>query len=52
MVFKVFRRIGIGLGSLIGLLALAFVVLYVMGTVQWNKLRGQYEVPIETIAVL
>ena len=51
MIRKILKWIGIILGSLIGLLVLAFVVLYVMGTVQWNKLRGQYEVPVETITV-
>jgi hypothetical protein len=51
MVFKVFRRIGIGLGSLIGLLALAFIVLYTIGSIKWNKLHGEYEVPAEAIAI-
>jgi cytochrome c553 len=48
---KILKWIGIVLGSLIGLLVLAFVVLYVIGTVRWNKLHGQYEVPVETISI-
>jgi hypothetical protein len=34
MIRKIFKWIDIVLGSLIGLLGLAFVVLYVIGTVQ------------------
>jgi mono/diheme cytochrome c family protein len=39
------------LGSLIGLLVLAFAILYIIGTVNWNKLHGKYEVPVETITI-
>jgi len=39
------------LGSLVGLLVLAFVVLYAIGSVKWNKLHGNYEVPVETISI-
>jgi hypothetical protein len=38
------------LGSLIGLLLLAFVVLYAIGSVKWNKLHGKYQVPSRTIS--
>lgn len=51
MIRKILKWIGIVLGSLIGLLVLAFVVLYVIGTVKWNKMHGQYEVPVETITI-
>ena len=51
MIRKILKWIGIVLGSLIGLLVLAFAVLYIIGTVQWNKLHGKYDVPAETIAV-
>src|SRR6266508_464220 len=51
MIRQIFKWIGIVLGSLIGLLGLAFVVLYVIGTVQWNRLHGRYEVPEETISI-
>jgi mono/diheme cytochrome c family protein len=51
MIRKILKWIGIVLGSLIGLLVLAFAVLYVVGTVQWNRLHGAYEVPAETITV-
>jgi len=51
MIRKIFKWIGIVLGSLIGLLLLAFVVLYTIGTVKWNKIHGQYDVPVETITV-
>ena len=49
MIRKILKWIGIVLGSLIGLLVLAFVVLYIFGTVNWNRLHGQYKVPVETI---
>lgn len=52
MIRKILRWIGIVLGSLIGLLVLAFVVLYVIGTVKWNRLHGKYDVPVETISIL
>jgi len=51
MIRKILKLLGIVLGSLIGLLVLAFVVLYVIGTVRWNKLHGKYEVPVETITI-
>jgi len=51
MIRKIFKWIGIVLGSLIGLLVLAFVVLYVIGSVKWNKIHGKYEVPVETIPI-
>ena len=51
MIRKILKWIGIVLGSLIGLLMLAFVVLYVIGTVKWNRLHGTYEVPVETISI-
>lgn len=51
MIIKIFKWIGIVLGSLIGLLVLAFVVLYTIGTLQWNKLHGKYDVPVETITI-
>lgn len=51
MIRKIFKWIGIVLGSLIGLLLLTFVVLYIIGTVKWNKMHGQYDVPVETVAI-
>jgi cytochrome c553 len=51
MIRKILKWIGIVLGSLIGLLVLAFVVLYIIGSVKWNKLHGKYEVPVETITI-
>ena len=51
MIRKIFKWIGIVLGSLIGLLLLAFVVLYTIGTVKWNKMHGPYDLPVETISV-
>lgn len=51
MIRKIFKWISIVLGSLIGLLVLAFVILYTIGSVQWNKLHGQYDVPVEEIAI-
>ena len=51
MIRKIFKWIGIVLGSLVGLLVLAFIVLYIMGTVKWNKMHGQYDVPAKTITI-
>ena len=38
-------------GGLIGLLVMAFIVLYVIGTVKWNRLHGKYDVPVEAIPI-
>jgi mono/diheme cytochrome c family protein len=51
MIRKIFKWIAIVLGSLIGLLVLAFVVLYTIGTVKWNKMHGPYDLPVEAISV-
>ena len=52
MIRKIFKWIGIVLGSLIGLLVVAFLVLYTIGTVKWNSIRGKdYEVPVEKISI-
>ena len=51
MIRKILKWIGIVLGSLIGLLVLAFAVLYIIGTVKWNRLHGKYDVPVETVII-
>ena len=52
MIRKIFKWIGIVLGSLVGLLVLAFIVLYLIGTVKWNSIRGkEYELPVEPITI-
>src|SRR6185436_4192045 len=51
MIRKILKWISIVLGSLIGLLVLAFAVLYILGSVKWNKLHGKYEVPVEAITI-
>lgn len=52
MIRKSFKWIGILLGSLIGLLVLAFVVLYIIGSAKWNRIReNKYDVPVETILI-
>jgi mono/diheme cytochrome c family protein len=48
---KILKWIGIVLGSLVGLLVLAFIVLYIVGTAKWNKLHGNYDVPVETVLI-
>jgi mono/diheme cytochrome c family protein len=48
MLKKVLKWIGIVLGGLVGLLALAFVVLLIVGGAKANK---KYEVPVETVTV-
>jgi mono/diheme cytochrome c family protein len=51
MILKIFRWIGIVLGSLLGLLLLAFLVLYIIGSVKWSRMHGKYDVPVETITI-
>ena len=51
MIRKILKWIGIVLGSLVGLLVLAFITLYAIGSVRWNKMHGQYDVPVETISI-
>ena len=52
MIRKILKWIGIVLGSLIGLLVVAFLVLYTIGTVKWNSMRGKdYEVPVDKITI-
>jgi mono/diheme cytochrome c family protein len=48
MVKKVLKWIGIVLGGLLGLLALAAVVLYLLGTAKLNK---TYDVPVEAVTI-
>jgi len=51
MIRKILKWIGIVLGSLVGLLVLAFVTLYLIGGAKWNRIRWNYDVPVETIIV-
>jgi len=51
MIRKILKWIGIVLGSLVGLLVLAFVVLYIIGSVKWSRMHGKYDVPVETINI-
>ena len=51
MIRKILKWIGIVLGSLVGLLVLAFAVLYIIGSVKWSRLHGKYDVPVETIPI-
>jgi len=51
MILKILKWIGIVLGSLVGLLVLAVVVLYAVGSAKWNKIHGSYDVPVETISI-
>jgi mono/diheme cytochrome c family protein len=51
MIRKILKWIGIVLGSLIGLLVLAFLVLYIIGSVKWGRMHGKYDVPVESITI-
>ena len=51
MLRKILKWTSIVLGGLVGLLLLAFAALYIMGTLKWNRLHGQYAVPVETIPI-
>lgn len=48
---RILKLISKIVGILIGLLALAFGVLYIIGSVKWNQSRWNYDVPVETIAI-
>jgi len=45
---RILKWIGIGLGSLVGLLVLASAVLYLVGTAKFNK---KYDLSVETVTV-
>ena len=52
MIRKILKWIGIVSGSLVGLLVLAFAVLYIIGSVKWNRSRGTtHDVPVEMISI-
>src|SRR5215207_1767577 len=52
MIRKILKWVGIVLGSLVGLLVLAFVVLYMIGSVKWNSIREKdYEVSVEKLTI-
>jgi hypothetical protein len=46
MIRKILKWIGIVLGSLAGLLMLAFIFLYVIGGAKWNRIRWNHDFPI------
>ena len=39
------------LGTVIGLLVLAFIALYIIGSVKWSRMHGKDDVPVETITI-
>jgi len=49
MIRKILKWIGIVLGSLVGLIVLAFVTLYIIGGAKWSRIRWNHDVPVETI---
>ena len=49
---RILKLIGKIIGGLVGLIVLAFAVLYIIGTVKWNSIREKdYEVPVEEISI-
>jgi cytochrome c553 len=49
---RILKLIGKIIAGLVGLIVLAFAVLYIIGTVKWNLIRGKdYEIPVDKIAV-
>lgn len=48
---RILKFIGKIIGGLIGLLVLAFLSLYVAGTVQWHRLHGKYDIPVEKLSI-
>jgi uncharacterized membrane protein required for colicin V production len=51
MIRKILKWIGIVVGSLLGLLVLAFVILFVVGVVRWNQEYENYEVEVTAIRI-
>jgi cytochrome c553 len=51
MLRKILKWIGIVLGSLVGLVVLAAVILYIAGGVVWNQTYENYDVPVEAITI-
>jgi mono/diheme cytochrome c family protein len=51
MMLKILKWIGIVVGSLMGLLLVAFLGLYAVGTAKWSRMHGSHEVPAESIIV-
>lgn len=51
MIRKILKWIGIALGSLVGLLLIAFVALYLIGSIKWKRIHGKYDVPVEALTV-
>ena len=49
---RILKLIGKIIGGLVGLIVLAFAVLYIIGTIKWNGIRGKdYEIPVERISI-
>ncbi len=49
---RILKLIGKIVGGLVGLLLLAFAVLYIIGTVKWKSIRGTvHNVPVEKITI-
>jgi cytochrome c553 len=51
MIRKILKWIGIVIGSLLGILVLAFAVLFVVGVVRWNQEYENYEVEVTAIRI-
>jgi mono/diheme cytochrome c family protein/cytochrome c553 len=52
MIRKILRWIGLVVGGLVGLLVLAFAVLYIIGSVRWNNSRNKdYEISVEKLSI-
>jgi mono/diheme cytochrome c family protein len=51
MIRKILKWIGILLGSLVGLVVLAVVILYVAGGVIWNRTYENYDVSVEAVPI-
>jgi len=49
---RILKLIGKIVGGLVGLIVLAFAVLYIVGTIKWNSMRGKnYEMSVEKISI-
>lgn len=48
---KILIRIGKIVGIVFGVLVLAFVALYIIGSVKWSRMHGKYNVPVETLTI-
>jgi hypothetical protein len=51
MMRNILKWLGIILGSLVGLVVLAAIILYIIGGVIWNRTYENYDVSVEAVTI-